>query len=84
MPVENIEQVIETVVDRKAERGQPVECPRCGSNYMRRVKRSGFLEGRVCSIFGYYPWKCTKCLGNFLIKRRGLPQRHQAIVANAQ
>ena len=84
MPVENTEEVIETVAEKKTIPGHQVECPRCGSNYMKRMKRTGFLQSRVCAIFGYYPWRCTKCLGNFLLRKRGQTKRHQAIVADAE
>jgi DNA-directed RNA polymerase subunit RPC12/RpoP len=84
LPVEHTEQVNETVADKKVVRGQAVQCPRCGSHYMKRMKRSGFLEARVYWIFGYYPWRCTKCLGNFLLRKRGQSRRHRNAVAEAE
>jgi len=63
---------------------QPFECPRCGSEHMKRTRREGFLKRRICSIFGYYPWRCTKCLGNFLLKKRALPRRHRASMEIAE
>jgi DNA-directed RNA polymerase subunit RPC12/RpoP len=84
LPAENSEQVIETVAEKKADKGQQVQCPRCGSDYMKRIRGTGFLQARVCSIFGYYPWRCTKCLGNFLIKIRGESKRHQELVPDTE
>jgi len=77
LPVEHTEQVIETAANKKPERGQPVQCPRCECDYIKRMKRSGFFETRICSIFGYYPWRCTKCLGTFLLRKRGQSKRHR-------
>jgi hypothetical protein len=84
LPVENKEQVIETVADKKAKKRQLVQCPRCGGNYLKRIRRSGFLEAKVCWIFGYYPWHCSKCLGTFLLRKRGQSKRHRNPVADAE
>ena len=64
--------------------GQPLQCPRCGAEHMKRMRREGFFNRRICAAFGYYPWRCTKCLGNFLLKRRALPKRHRALMPIAE
>src|SRR5208337_4072066 len=70
LPAENTEQVAEEVAAEKADKGHRVQCPRCGSNYMKRMRRAGFLQERVYAILGYFPWRCTKCLGNFMLRKR--------------
>jgi DNA-directed RNA polymerase subunit RPC12/RpoP len=66
------------------EEGEPLQCPRCGGAHMKRMRREGFFKRRICWIFGYYPWRCTKCLGNFLLKRRALPRRYQGLMPVAE
>ena len=46
---------------------------------MKRMKRTGFAQKLVYSIFGYYPWRCTKCLGSFMLKKRAQAKRHQFV-----
>lgn len=77
MPVEDLEQEAETAVHKKSKKRRPVLCPRCGSEYMKRLRRVGFLQGKIYSVLGYYPWRCTKCLGDFMLRRRGAPRRHR-------
>jgi DNA-directed RNA polymerase subunit RPC12/RpoP len=77
LPVEQKEQQSEAAEIKEPEKGHAVQCPRCGSDYMKRMKRSGFLQSKVCWIFGYYPWRCTKCLGTFLLRKRGQARRHR-------
>jgi DNA-directed RNA polymerase subunit RPC12/RpoP len=74
--VETLEQVVETVIEKIVEKRHGVQCPRCDSRYLTRTSREGFLEGKVYSMFGYFPWHCKGCGGSFLIKKRGQPARH--------
>lgn len=77
MPVEHAEQFVGDVIDYPVKKKSPVQCPRCGGEHMKRLRRSGLLRGKVYSIFGFYPWRCTKCLGDFMLKRRGGTRRHK-------
>ena len=77
MPVESLKQVVGAVAEEGVEKRQSTQCPRCGSNYLRRMSRVGFWEEKIYPIFGYFPWRCSGCGGNFLIKKRGQPTRHQ-------
>jgi hypothetical protein len=77
LPTDDSGQVAETVAGEAQDRGQQFRCPRCGCAHMKRMRREGFLQQKICSIFGYYPWRCTKCLGSFLIRKRALPKGHR-------
>jgi len=77
VPVESLKKAVEAATEEGVERRQGTQCPRCGSNYFRRMSRVGFLEERIYPLFGHFPWRCTGCGGNFLIKKRGQPMRHQ-------
>ena len=79
MPEEEKEQ--QSVAE---EAGQPFQCPRCSAEHMKRTRREGFFKQRVCAAFGYYPWRCTKCLGNFLLKRRALHRRRRQTTLAAE
>ena len=45
-------------------------CPRCGEGIPHRLEREGFLEKRIYSFFGFYPWSCKNCRAKFYLKRR--------------
>jgi DNA-directed RNA polymerase subunit RPC12/RpoP len=77
LPAENSEQVVEPEAQKKTEHGHGPQCPRCGSDYLKRMRRRGFLQVRVYPVFGYYPWKCTTCLGSVMLKKRNVSRRHQ-------
>lgn len=51
------------------------ECPRCGAHALKRKPRAGILQRKIFSLFGYYPWKCSRCGGGFLLKKRGTKRR---------
>lgn len=76
MSDDHSEQVAEATPRAKKKHGHGAQCPRCGSDCLKRMPREGFLQNRVYPIFGYYPWKCTKCLGKFVLRRRNLFHRH--------
>ncbi len=46
-------------------------CPSCSNVEMTRVHRRGFLQERVYSKLGLYPWECPFCREVFLLKSRG-------------
>jgi len=52
------------------ERSPKMQCPTCGIDYMRRLQRKSFLERRVYSLFGYFPWECPLCREPHFIKER--------------
>ena len=37
-----------------------VKCVGCG-NKLRRLAREGFLERKIFSFLGYFPWECVMC-----------------------
>jgi hypothetical protein len=37
---------------------------------MRRLKREGFMQLKVYSAFGYYPWECPICRDPMLVRRQ--------------
>jgi ribosomal protein S27AE len=84
VPVEVSEQTTGAVVVKKVSKElYQTECPRCGGNHMKRLRREGFFQRRVFAAFGYYPWKCSKCGGSFMLKKRGLALRHKKRNAGA-
>lgn len=46
-------------------------CPHCKRAGIRRTSRHGFAEKFVYSLFGYFPWWCTKCKTRSLLRERG-------------
>jgi hypothetical protein len=48
-----------------------LRCPKCHNFSMRRIGRSGFLQEKIFPMFGYYPWECTKCKLEKLLRHRG-------------
>ncbi|MGB6975618.1 MAG: hypothetical protein WBD67_13125 [Terracidiphilus sp.] len=50
-------------------------CPACGSGKLRRLARTSFLERRVLSLLGYYPWECPICRRKQMYRQRGRRQR---------
>ena len=70
LPVEQLEPVTEASSTRHAEGSHRSLCPRCGHKSLKRKPREGMLHRWISPIFGYYPWRCTACGGNFLTQRR--------------
>jgi transposase-like protein len=48
----------------------PVVCPRCSSEYVKRVSRVG--PGRLMSLFYIYPFRCQPCGRRFRILQWGV------------
>jgi ssDNA-binding Zn-finger/Zn-ribbon topoisomerase 1 len=84
LPAENKKQVIETVAAKNVERRHRVKCPRCGSKFLKRMARRGFLRRKIYPIFGYYPWLCTGCKGSVLIKNRGESRKNRELGPDAK
>jgi len=53
-----------------------VVCPECGSRHLRRLPRQGFLQRKIYSTLGFFPWECPICRNNFLLRKRGKRVRH--------
>jgi hypothetical protein len=50
-------------------------CSTCHSRKMRRIMRKGFLRVKLAPLFGYYPWRCSVCRKEELLKVRGYEKR---------
>lgn len=46
-----------------------VRCDYCG-NALRRLARQGFLQTKIYSRFGYYPWECPLCREPMMVKQQ--------------
>ncbi|HEV2280257.1 MAG TPA: hypothetical protein VGS02_18905 [Acidobacteriaceae bacterium] len=53
-------------------------CPACRHEQLARIARRGFLRQRLLPIFGYYPWECSMCRRQFLLRKRGAAYRKAA------
>lgn len=56
-----------------------VRCEYCG-NALRRLARQGFLQTKIYSRFGYYPWECPLCREPMMVKQQ---HRYKAIEREA-
>jgi hypothetical protein len=45
-------------------------CMKCQSHRMRRIKREGFVRVWLAPVFGYFPWRCSVCRSEQLLKAR--------------
>lgn len=54
---------------------EQVYCEKCGSDKVCRVFREGFLEEKIYSLFGYYPWRCRYCGLRTKLRKRGKVKR---------
>jgi hypothetical protein len=52
-----------------------VQCPICNNSDLHRMRRVGFLQRRVFSLFGYYPWECGACRKTHYFKQRNQKRR---------
>jgi len=46
-----------------------VDCPYCASIFCMRVERQGWADF-LRRLFGFYPWCCKTCQGQFSTRRR--------------
>jgi hypothetical protein len=46
-------------------------CPKCQSHKMHRIRREGFLRENLAPLFGYFPWRCSVCRTEQLLRERG-------------
>jgi len=61
-----------------------MQCRNCDCKQIFRMKRVGFLQNRVYSIFGFYPWKCPECKTRYLLRARGSRRKKTAIGSSAE
>jgi hypothetical protein len=53
-----------------------MQCTKCSYNgKLSRIRRVGFLEKHLYSLFGYFPWICSGCKQRLLLKSRGVRRR---------
>lgn len=45
-------------------------CPKCGHERLHRAERHTFMEKKIFSLFGLYPWECGNCREHFMLKQR--------------
>jgi ribosomal protein L37AE/L43A len=46
-------------------------CPHCRREQLARIARRGFLRQKLFPAFGFYPWECSMCRRQFLLRKRG-------------
>jgi DNA-directed RNA polymerase subunit RPC12/RpoP len=59
-----------------------MRCTRCGGP-LRRMLRKGFLQEKIYSLFGYYPWECPYCREPIMIKMRNQGKKLRAHPSSA-
>lgn len=52
-----------------------MKCRKCGGSHLSRLRRKGFWQRRIASLFGFYPWECGYCRAISLYRKRGLKGR---------
>ncbi len=57
---------------------KPKTCSKCRSASMRRLGRSGMLERKLLSYFGFYPWECTMCRAKTYFRDEGVRRRSRS------
>ena len=72
MPGEIRPYIAEEALGKHAIGRGELRCPTCGSRRLRRQERKGFLQKRVYSFLGFYPWRCGTCKTNFYMRRRSI------------
>ena len=50
-------------------------CMKCQSHRMHRIRREGFLRVALAPLFGYFPWRCSVCRSEKLLRTRGKRKR---------
>jgi len=48
-----------------------LRCPKCDQDMLTRIARRGFFRNHIFPIFGYYPWECSGCRREVLVRQRG-------------
>ena len=52
-----------------------VLCDECGSDKVHRIFRKGFLQKRIYSLLGFYPWRCKQCGLCLMLRKRELESK---------
>ena len=47
-----------------------VRCEQCGCDKVLRVSRQGFMRTRVYPLFGFFPWRCSRCGHDVMLHKR--------------
>jgi len=47
-----------------------MECPKCKSSKLHRIRRNGILRRLFFPLFGYFPWRCFSCNRERMLKIR--------------
>lgn len=55
-----------------------LKCPSCKLPTIRRIPREGFWQKYILSLFGYYPWKCSRCTNSFMLHKRDKRKRRRS------
>ncbi len=84
MPVEEFEPMKDDPSAEPAQRSHRSHCPSCKRKSLKRKPRQGMLHRWISPIFGYYPWHCSTCGGNFLIKKRGKVRQHSVVAPDPE
>lgn len=66
-----------TEVNGNVDEADPETCPRCGSERIKRIARTGLLIKYIYPLFGRYPWKCGRCGFTSMMKKRTPSRRHR-------
>ena len=51
---------------------------------MRRVARKGFMQQRIYPLFGYYPWHCSNCRTEFMLRKKNHRRRRKEFKEGAE
>jgi len=60
-----------------------MQCRHCNCKQIHRMKRVGFLQTRIYSLFGFYPWRCPECKTRYLLRARGVKGKSAGIRAES-
>jgi hypothetical protein len=59
-------------------------CPTCGKPTLHRIARKGFMQRVIYAGLGYYPWLCSGCKTEQLMKNRGARHRRRSSRKSAE
>ena len=54
-----------------------VHCQKCGSDRVYRIFRNGYFQEKIYPLFGYYPWRCTKCGMRVMLRKRDRAKKQE-------
>jgi|GEM_PF-1979226 len=47
-----------------------MQCSKCNSGELRRIKRTGLWQKFILPLLDYYPWECPQCRVVQIVKHR--------------